>query len=84
VPALADLYNIINNITDNKGLYLVDTSSAVNTLMAIGGFLSRRVKVVAIARPIVTYGTMKAYRNIADIVKKVKNQIKEDSLNLNK
>ncbi|HBM76341.1 MAG TPA: hypothetical protein DD429_12430 [Clostridiaceae bacterium] len=78
LPALTDIYNILNNTSGNEGLYLVNTSPTVNSLMAIGGFLSRRMKFVIVGRPIVTYGTLKAYKNIAGLVGKVKEQIKKD------
>lgn len=78
LPAITDLYNILNGTTGNEGLYLVNTSPTVNSWMAIGGFLSRRMKFVSIGRPIAAYGTMKAYKNISDLVRRVKEQIKED------
>jgi hypothetical protein len=78
MPALADLYNILKNTNRNEGLYLVDTSPTVNFLMALGGFLSRRVGLVSIGRPIVTYGTIKAYKNITNIVEQVKGKVQKD------
>ena len=78
LPALTDIYNILNNTMGNEGLYLVNTSPTVNKWMAVGGFLSRRMKFVRLGRPIATYGTLKAYKNIADLVGNVKKQIKED------
>lgn len=78
LPALTDLYNILNGTHGNEGLYLVDTSPTVNMWMAIGGFLSRRIKFISLGRPIAAYGTMKAYKNISNLVERVKEQIKED------
>lgn len=42
-------------------LLFVDTLPAVNWLMRIGGFLSRRLGLVAIGRPLVVKGTQKAF-----------------------
>ncbi|HOB07898.1 MAG TPA: DUF3189 family protein [Limnochordia bacterium] len=49
-------------------LLFVDTLPAVNWLMRIGGFLSRRLGLVAIGRPLVVKGTQKAFFNLANIV----------------
>jgi hypothetical protein len=76
IPAITDMYNIING--GRKGLYLVDTTSTINMLMKIGGFSSRRLKLVLVGRPIVTKGTLNAYMNIAAIVQNVKECIKRD------
>lgn len=76
IPAITDIYNIINNTTGNEGLFLVNTSPAVNSWMAIGGFMSRRLNMVAIGRHIVTMGTIKAYMNIVNIVRTVKSEIR--------
>lgn len=76
ISAITDIYNIINNTTGNEGLFLVNTSPTVNSWMAIGGFMSRRLNMVAIGRPIVTMGTIKAYMNIVNIVRTVKSEIR--------
>ena len=41
------------------GLYIFGTMPAVNLWMKIGGYSSRRLKLVSFGRPIVTYGTLK-------------------------
>jgi len=74
MPAVIDMYSIFNNGT--KGLYLVDTIPAVNVWMAIGGYSSRVLNLVGFGRPIVTYGTIKAYNKIANLVKQVKERMK--------
>lgn len=56
-------------------LLLVDTSPAVNYLMKLGGGSSRRFGMIKFGRPIVAYGTTKAYQDILDIVNKVKIKI---------
>lgn len=77
IPAIIDMYKAVNG--DAKHLYIVNTSPTVNTLMKIGGFSSRRLGLVSFGRPIVTYGTLRAYNNIVEVVKDVKNQIKKDT-----
>jgi len=76
LAAITDMFNICKK--NNEKLYIVDTHPTVNLWMKIGGFSSRALGLVSFGRPIVTYGTIKAYSNIADIVKNTKAQIKRD------
>lgn len=73
VPALVDLNRLLGHHPDS--LQIINTLPAVNTLMRIGGFTSRRLKLVSIGRPIVLAGTLKTYPNLAHIVKNVKDTI---------
>ncbi|AIS52289.1 hypothetical protein TKV_c11170 [Thermoanaerobacter kivui] len=75
-PALKDFYYHIFNT--NEGLLLIDTSAATNWIMKIGGFTSIALKLPTIGRPLVTYGTQKAYKKIVQIVKNVKAQEKAE------
>ncbi|KHD37776.1 hypothetical protein NL50_06250 [Clostridium acetobutylicum] len=75
IPAIEDMYTILKK--NNEELMIIDTKPTVNTLMKIGGFTSRRLHLVSIGRPIVTYGSLKAYMEIAGIVRGVKNNLKE-------
>lgn len=77
IPALKDLYYEIYKSTD--GFLDVDTSPAVNVMMKIGGFISRSLKLTALGRPIVVSGSIKAYKNIAQIVANTKKQAQEAS-----
>lgn len=77
IPAIIDMYKAVNG--DTKHLYIVNTSPTVNTLMKIGGFSSRRLGLVSFGRPIAAYGTLKAYNDIVEVVKKVKYEIKKDT-----
>lgn len=76
IPAVRDMFNILQDQSSEQ-LLLVDTSPSVNLLMKIGGFTSRKLKFVALGRPIVTYGTQKAYFDIVNIVTKAKEQLKK-------
>ncbi len=51
---------------------LINTTPSVNFYMKLGGSCSRVLKMVTFGRPIVAYGTTKAYSNIVDIVNKTK------------
>ncbi|MFL0249540.1 DUF3189 family protein [Clostridium neuense] len=74
IPAIKDMHSILEpNIDD---LMIVDTMPTVNLLMKIGGFSSRRLHWVSFGRPIVTKGTQDAYMDIVNIVKSVKNNLK--------
>lgn len=77
IPAITDMYSILNN-GSTKGLYIAGTIPAVNVWMAIGGYSSRMLGLVGFGRPIVTYGTLKAYMKIVKIVDGVKDQIRKD------
>lgn len=61
----------------NKDSYLlVNMSGYVNYLMRIGGFMSRRLGLIKIGRPIVTWGTQRNYQSIVSEVQKVITDIK--------
>lgn len=81
LSAIKDTFNMAGG---NEELYIVDTHPTVNVWMKIGGFTSRGLGIVSIGRPIVTYGTLKAYENIADIVRKVKDIIRKSGYSKDK
>ena len=56
----------------DSDILFVDVSKRINLLMRIGGFISRRLNLIPIGRPIVTYGTRKAFPSISQLVKKTK------------
>lgn len=53
-------------------ILFVDVSKRINLLMRIGGYLSRGLSLVPIGRPIVTYGTRRAFPSISLLVDKTK------------
>ncbi|NMB13289.1 MAG: DUF3189 family protein [Firmicutes bacterium] len=57
---------------DPRQLLFVNTLQAVNWQMRVGGFLSRRLGLVSIGRPLVTRGARRAYRKLAQIVANTK------------
>lgn len=74
IPAIKDMHSILEPNVDD--LIIVDTMPTVNLLMKIGGFSSRRLHWVSFGRPIVIKGTQQAYMDIVNIVKGVKNNLK--------
>lgn len=74
IPAVQDMYLILNDTFEE--LNIVDTHPTVNLFMKIGGFTSRQLKWISLGRPIVTYGSIKAYMNIVNIVKGVKSNLR--------
>jgi len=60
-------------------LLFVDTLKAVNLPMRVGGFLSRRLGLVALGRPLVVYGTLRAYSHLTRLVRQTKEQTARES-----
>ena len=73
IPSLEDLCTILTG--DTSILMLVDMASAINIIMKIGGFMSRRLGIVSIGRPLVIAGTQRAYMDIVKIVHQTKQSI---------
>ncbi len=75
IRALKDLCIILTG-SENHVIF-INASTAVNNTMKIGGFLSRRLNMIAIGRPIVLKGCSKAYMDIAAIVTKTKENVRQ-------
>ncbi|HHT36195.1 MAG TPA: DUF3189 family protein [Firmicutes bacterium] len=56
------------------GLVFIDTLPAVNILMRIGGFMSRKLKWVRLGRPLVIKGTQLAFFDLVRIVTAAKKE----------
>ncbi len=65
IRALEDLASILAK--DDNSVVLINVSPAVNNIMKIGGFLSRKLNLVPIGRPIVLWGSRKAYMDMVKI-----------------
>lgn len=63
---LAELFDI-----RPESYLLVDAGSCVNTSMRIGGVLSRRLGLVRLGRPVVSLGTIMAYKKLCRLVEEV-------------
>ncbi len=66
--ALPEILNIYGHKADD--LHMVDTLGCVNFWMRLGGFISRRLRMVALGRPLVLKGTLLAYPNLVKLVSK--------------
>lgn len=56
---------------DDMPVLLVDTLACLNWPMRVGGFLSRRLHLVPAGRPLVTWGTRRAYHCLVGLVEQV-------------
>ncbi|RKD34682.1 DUF3189 family protein [Thermohalobacter berrensis] len=75
IPAIKDSWELAGG--SKNELLAINTMSAVNLLMKIGGFSSRRLKLVSLGRPIVARGTLLAYNDLVNIVQNTKDIIKQ-------
>ncbi|MEW6621596.1 MAG: DUF3189 family protein [Bacillota bacterium] len=67
------LANVMNRIAEIAGIDMhsikcIDTLKGVNLLMRLGGFISRKLRLIAIGRPLVIKGTLQAYDKFIQIV----------------
>lgn len=60
---------------DPRQLLFVDSLKAVNWQMRIGGFLSRRLRLISLGRPLVTRGSRRAYPRLVEIVNETKQRL---------
>ncbi|MGB4505041.1 MAG: DUF3189 family protein [Syntrophaceticus sp.] len=72
------LYRIAELVGCGDEICPVDTTFPINPLMVIGGFLSRRLNLVSLGRPIVLYGTQIAYPYLVKIAGDVLQAIREE------
>lgn len=71
--AFPDLLEIYGQTSED--LYMVNTLGCVNFPMRLGGFISRRLKLVNLGRPLVLKGSIMAYPSLVNLVQKVKEDI---------
>ena len=71
--ALPDILNIYGKSSND--LHMVDTLGCVNFSMRLGGYISRRLRMVNVGRPLVLKGSIMAYPSLVDLVAKVKKDI---------
>lgn len=64
---------------DLENWMFVDTIPTVNLWMRIGGYLSRRQGLVWLGRPIVIFGTRRAFPAISRLVQKTKTTLRKES-----
>ena len=56
-------------------IVFIDTLPCVNIKMRLGGYISRRLGIIALGRPIVLQGTMDAFEHLAQLVEQVKSEV---------
>ena len=56
----------------DTAIMVVNAVTYVNLIMKVGGFLSRKLNLIFIGRPLVLWGTRKAYNKFTQEVKKIK------------
>jgi hypothetical protein len=71
--SLANRYSaILMGVAEMLGkqdqLILVNCMDSINWSMKIGGFTSRRMRLVLLGRPVVTWGTQKAFNQLVNLV----------------
>ena len=71
---LENMYQGLMDIFENDEdkLIMINCMPYVNWRMVIGGFLSRRLGIIKLGRPLVSLGTRDAYYNLVSLVEKVK------------
>ncbi|WP_432408799.1 DUF3189 family protein [Wukongibacter sp. M2B1] len=70
LPVVCDTWKAFNQ--SEKDLMLINTQPGVNGFMKFGGYLSRRLKLTKVGKPIVAKATLYSYNYIANIVKDTK------------
>lgn len=71
------LYNMLQGLGEHfhipiESYILVDVGMLINNTMRVGGLLSRGFGLTNLGRPLVARGTIKAYRQICDLVAEIK------------
>lgn len=69
------LFGVANILGRGHELVFIDTLHCVSIKMRIGGYISRRLGLVSLGRPLVMAGTREAYPNLANLVSQVKAEV---------
>jgi hypothetical protein len=68
--------NLLQGIAQIVGaedqLLMVDCMAHINWSMKLGGFTSRRLRLVSVGRPVVTWGTRKEFAHLINLVETVR------------
>ena len=71
---LYEFYNEIS-VTKNKDVIIIDVTSLLNGSTRLGGFLSRKLKIVGIGRPLTVFGIQRKYKYFTELVQNVKETV---------
>jgi len=71
------LYEFYNEITYNhkKDIIFINVTSLLNNYTRLGGFMSRRLNIVPLGRPLTVYGIKRNYNHFIELVQNVKETI---------
>ena len=70
------IYSMLSELEISKNeLLFVETLPYVNNLTRIGGFLSRKLGLVSLGRPLTIWGLQKVYHQFVELVKDVKGRL---------
>lgn len=72
VSGLSEIFEI-----NSENYIMADVSTCVSLTMKLGGFMSRRMGLVALGRPIVTWGTKRNYKRLLAEVDKVLHSLEQ-------
>lgn len=79
IPAIKSLLNM-NGISQHEVVF-VNALVHINPLTAIGGFISRRLGVPFMGRPMTVWGIRKSYPHLVELVTRVKQALMQLSIN---
>ncbi|SDK41478.1 DUF3189 family protein [Natronincola ferrireducens] len=70
-------YEFYNEImpSSKKNLLIINVTSLLNNSTRLGGFMSRRLNLINIGRPLTVHGILKNYNYFTKLVKEVKGKI---------
>lgn len=69
------LTNVAELVGQHDSLVFVDTLHCVNMKMRVGGYISRRLGLIRIGRPVVLRGTQQAYSKLVDLVAGIRKEV---------
>ncbi|RKD26089.1 Protein of unknown function [Caminicella sporogenes DSM 14501] len=73
LPVILDVWNILG--LNEKDLLFVNTQPCVNNFMKFGNYMYKKLKLTKQVKPIIVKSTLHSYEKIANIVKRVKQNI---------
>ncbi|MCC5911886.1 MAG: DUF3189 family protein [Clostridiaceae bacterium] len=71
------LYAFYNDMmySNKKDVIFINVTSLLNNYTRLGGFMSRRLNIVGLGRPLTVYGIQRNYRFFTELVKNVEQTI---------
>lgn len=71
------LYEFYNEISSakTKDILIIDVTSLLNNSTRLGGFMSRRLNLVRMGRPLTVWGIQNKYNSFTELVRNVKERL---------